>query len=133
VLAHISPNPLLEPPINKESERPKPLLQYNHSLKKLLNYSIRKIYTGHGEEVYNLPELVEKRLKRQHERAMTVKEFITAEPLSVFEICKLLFPTVYEKELSLTISETVGQMDYLMSLGEIDKIEKNKIIRYIAI
>jgi glyoxylase-like metal-dependent hydrolase (beta-lactamase superfamily II) len=133
VLAHISPNPLLEPPINKESERPKPLLQYNHSLKKLLNYSIRKIYTGHGEEVYNLSELVEKRLKRQHERAMTVKEFITAEPLSIFEICKLLFPTVYEKELSLTISETVGQMDYLMSLGEIDKIEKNNIIRYIAI
>lgn len=133
VLAHISPNPLLEPPINKESERPKPLLQYNHSLKKLLNYSIRKIYTGHGEEVYNLPELVEKKLNRQHERAMSVKEFISIEPLSVFEICKLLFPTAYEKELSLTISETVGQLDYLMSLGEIDYIEENKIFRYVAI
>jgi glyoxylase-like metal-dependent hydrolase (beta-lactamase superfamily II) len=133
VLAHISPNPILEPPINKEFERPKPLLQYNHSLKKLLNYSIQKIYTGHGEEVYDLPELVEKRLKRQHERAMSVKEFISTEALSVFEICKLLFPTVYEKELSLTISETVGQLDYLMSLGEIDRIKKNNTFAFVAI
>lgn len=132
VLAHISPNPLLEPPINGQSERPKPLLQYNQSLKKLLNYPIQKIYTGHGEEVYNLEELVEKRMKRQHERAMSVKEFINAQPLSTFEICQRLFPTVYQKELSLTLSETVGQLDYLISLGEIDRIQENKIIRYIA-
>jgi glyoxylase-like metal-dependent hydrolase (beta-lactamase superfamily II) len=132
VLAHISPNPLLEPPVNGELERPKPLLQYNHSLKKLLNYSIRIIYTGHGEEVYDLQELVEKRLKRQHERAMSVKEFVSIQPLSTFEICQRLFPTVYQKELSLTISETVGQLDYLISLGEIDKMEENNMIRYIA-
>jgi hypothetical protein len=33
---------------------------------------------------------------------------------------------VYEKELSLTISETVAQLDYLHSIGEIyiDKEEK---------
>jgi DNA-binding XRE family transcriptional regulator len=124
---------LLEPPVNKESERPTPQLQYNHSLGKLLNYSIRKIYTGHGEEVYDLHELVRKRIKRQHERAMSVKEFISTDPLSVFEICKLLFPTVYEKELSLTISETVGQLDYLLSLGEIDRIEKNNTFAFIAI
>jgi glyoxylase-like metal-dependent hydrolase (beta-lactamase superfamily II) len=132
VLAHISPNPILEPPIHGQMERSKPLLQYNHSLKKLLRYPISKIYTGHGEEVYHLHELVEKRLKRQHERAMTVKEFIKKNPLTVFEICQQLFPSVYRKELSLTISETVGQVDYLISLGEIDRIENQNVVRYIA-
>jgi glyoxylase-like metal-dependent hydrolase (beta-lactamase superfamily II) len=133
VLAHISPNPLLEPPYNGETLRPKPLLQYNHSLKKLLNHPIQKIYTGHGEEVYQFPELVEKRLKKQHDRAMLVKEFVKVQPLTVFEICQKLFPTVYQKELSLTISETVGQVDYLVSLGEIDTIIENNTKRYIAI
>ncbi|HLO10697.1 MAG TPA: MBL fold metallo-hydrolase [Pseudoneobacillus sp.] len=133
VLAHISPNPLLEPPINGESERPKPLIQYNQSLKKLLNYPIQMVYTGHGEEVYEFLELVEKRLKKQYDRAMTVKEFISGQSLTVFEICQRLFPTVYEKELSLTLSETVGQLDYLVSLGVIEKIEENKNTRYIAI
>jgi glyoxylase-like metal-dependent hydrolase (beta-lactamase superfamily II) len=132
VLAHISPNPLLEPPINGSSDRPKPLIQYNHSLKKLLNYPIQMVYTGHGEEVYELQELVEKRVKKQHDRAMTVKRFVTDQSLTVFEICQRLFPIVYEKELSLTLSETLGQVDYLVSLGEIDRIEENNIVRYIA-
>jgi glyoxylase-like metal-dependent hydrolase (beta-lactamase superfamily II) len=119
ILAHISPNPLLEPPVPGEKERPKPLLQQNESIKKLLAYPISFVYTGHGEEVYQLPELIEKRLTHQHERAMTVLNWLKDEQLSVFDICKKLFPSVYKRELLLTISETVGQLDYLSSIGEI--------------
>jgi glyoxylase-like metal-dependent hydrolase (beta-lactamase superfamily II) len=119
MLAHISPNPLLEPPAPGEKERPKPQLQHNDSMKKLLSYPIHCIYTGHGEEVYQLAELIEKRLSRQHGRAMTVKSWLKAEQLTVFEICTRLFPSVYKRELMLTISETVGQLDYLVSIGEI--------------
>lgn len=123
VLAHISPNPLLEPPAPGEEARPKPQLQHNDSMKKLLSYPISFVYTGHGEEVYQLPELVEKRLSRQHERAMTVHSWLQKEPLTVFEICQRLFPSVYKRELMLTLSETVAQLDYLASIGEI--INKN--------
>ena len=119
ILAHISPNPLLEPPAPRETERPKPGLQHNDSMKKLLSYPIQCVYTGHGEEVYQLAELIEKRLTRQHERAMTVHSWLKEEQLTVFEICKRLFPSVYQRELMLTISETVAQLDYLSSIGEI--------------
>jgi glyoxylase-like metal-dependent hydrolase (beta-lactamase superfamily II) len=119
ILAHISPNPLLEPPAPSETERPKPLLQHNDSMKKLLSYPIQCVYTGHGEEVYKLTELIEKRLTRQHERAMTVHSWLKEDELTVFEICKRLFPSVYQRELILTISETVAQLDYLSSIGEI--------------
>jgi len=119
ILAHISPNPLLEPPAPNETERPKPLLQHNHSMKKLLSYPIQCVYTGHGEEVTQLAELIEKRLIRQHERAMTVYGWLKEEPLTVFEICQRLFPAVYQRELMLTISESVAQLDYLSSIGEI--------------
>lgn len=119
ILAHISPNPLLEPPIPGEKERPKPQLQHNDSMKKLLSYPIKMVYTGHGEEVYDLEELIEKRLTRQHERAMTVYEWLKEEQLTVFEICKRLFPTAYKRELMLALSETAGQLDYLDSIGEI--------------
>lgn len=119
ILAHISPNPLLEPPVPGEKGRPKPQLQHNESMKKLLSYPIQMVYTGHGEEVYQLKELIDKRLIRQHERAMTVHNWLKDEALTVFEICKRLFPSVYKRELMLTISETVGQLDYLASIGEI--------------
>ncbi|WP_040208220.1 MBL fold metallo-hydrolase [Neobacillus jeddahensis] len=119
ILAHISPNPLLEPPAPGELERPKPLLQHNDSMNKLLSYPIQSAYTGHGEEIIQLSELIEKRLTRQHERAMTVYNWLKEEDLTVFEICQRLFPTVYQRELMLTISETVAQLDYLSSIGEI--------------
>jgi glyoxylase-like metal-dependent hydrolase (beta-lactamase superfamily II) len=119
ILAHISPNPLLEPPAPGEMMRPKPQLQHNHSMQKLLSYPIQMVYTGHGKEIYQLKELVEKRLVSQHDRAMKVNQWLKESELTVFEICQRLFPSVYQRELFLTLSETVGQLDYLSSIGEI--------------
>ncbi|CEG27757.1 MBL fold metallo-hydrolase [Bacillus sp. B-jedd] len=120
VLAHISPNPLLEPPVQEGEERPRPQLQYNHSLAKLRDYPIGLVYTGHGSEVSKLPELIERRLTRQHERAMSIKGMLKDGPKTVFDLCRQLFPAAYEREMGLTLSETAGQLDYLLSLGEVE-------------
>lgn len=115
LLKHISSNPLLEPPI-LGNERPKPLLQYNESLKKLLQIPISVVYSGHGEPVHHAHNLIEHRLKRQHERAMSVLSFFREQDMTAFEVCKQLFPAAYERELLLTMSETIGQLDYLEDL-----------------
>jgi len=132
ILAGISPNPLLEPPLPGDSERPKPLVQYNASLKKLLKSPIGLVYTGHGAEITELHTLIEKRLARQHDRAMQVKKMLEGKELTVFQICTLLFPSVYERELNLTISETVGQLDYLQSLDVISVREEGTAFVYTA-
>ncbi|MCM3566704.1 MBL fold metallo-hydrolase [Neobacillus mesonae] len=119
ILAHISPNPLIEPPVPGQKERPKSQLQHNQSMIKLLSYPIHIAYTGHGGDVFQLKELVEKRISSQHDRAMKVNHWLKEEKLTVFEICKRLFPTVYKRELIFTISETIAQLDYLASIGEI--------------
>lgn len=132
LLAHISPNPLLEPPLSGETDRPKPQLQYNHSLRKLLNFPIQLVYSGHGKDITNTNELIEKRLHRQHERALLVKKWLEIDTLTVFETCQKLFPTVYERELSLTLSETVAQLDYLVDLNEIYINNDHGVFRYSA-
>lgn len=128
ILAHITPNPLLEPPAPGEKERPKSQLQHNHSMKKLLSYPIQLVYTGHGEEIYEWKELIEKRLMRQHEQAMTINKWMKEEQLTGFEICKRLYPSVYKRELMLTISKTVGQLDYLSSIGEITSRDQQPVL-----
>lgn len=132
ILANISPNPILEPPHSEGSDRPRPLVQYNQSLKKLLDYPVKTVYAGHGPEVYELDQLIGKRLERQHSRAMQVKEWLKIETLSVFELCRKLFPKVFERELSLAISETVGQIDYLLSIGEVEATREGKKLLYSA-
>lgn len=119
LIAKVSPNPIMEPPLLPNGERPKPLLQHNESLRKLLHLPISKVYSGHGEEVEEVKELIHFRLTRQHDRAMHVKKMLEEKPLTVFEVCKQLFPKIYSKEVDLTMWETVGQLDYLEDLGEI--------------
>ncbi|WP_027407688.1 MBL fold metallo-hydrolase [Anoxybacteroides tepidamans] len=133
LLATISSNPLLEPPIEEGAERPKPLLQYNDSLRKLLHYEISKVVTGHGADVTDVPALVEKRLEKQKERAGHVLEMLRERPMTVFDVCRQLFSSVYEKEFLLTMSETIGQLDYLEHVGAAVKRKEGEEYIYEAV
>lgn len=130
VIQHISSNPLIEPPLNPTSGRPKSLLQYNASLKRLNDFPIDIVYSGHGEPVRHVHQLVHDRLNRQHNRALQVLELIKQRPMSIFEITQLLFPKVYEKELGLTLSETIGQVDYLEDRGWVQSSKQNGVMIY---
>ncbi|MBN8190846.1 MBL fold metallo-hydrolase [Bacillus sp. NTK074B] len=132
ILATISPNPLIEPPFEGEMERSKPLLQYNASLKKLLDIPITLAYTGHGDNIEDVHGLIPRRLGKQDERAQGVLGMIRGNRVTVFEVCKRLFPSVYRKELGLTLSETIGQLDYLESLHYIKKEKHEGIFYYFA-
>ncbi|WP_243290157.1 MBL fold metallo-hydrolase [Bacillus sp. FJAT-47783] len=129
LLKKISSNPLLEPPLGS-GERPKPQLQYNTSLKKLLDFPISIVYPGHGEFIYEAHTLIRHRLQRQHERAMNVLELIDKQEMTAFQICQKLFPTVYERELMLTMSETVGQLDYLIDLQLLTSTNEDGVLLY---
>lgn len=118
LLPKISPNPIIEPPLDG-LHRPKSQLQLNKSLRRLLELPLKIAYPGHGENIINPNPLIHKRLRAQHERAMKVKAMLEDQPSTVFEICKQLFPKVYEKQLGLTLSETLAQFDYLVDLNEI--------------
>lgn len=117
VLSKVSSNPLIEPPADPKQERPRSLLQYNESLKRILALPVDVIYTGHGEEVRNAHLLIEGRLVKQRERALKVLAMMDNGPRTIFELTKELFPVVYEKELGLTLSETIAQTDYLVDEG----------------
>ncbi|ANU11121.1 hypothetical protein A1A1_17510 [Planococcus antarcticus DSM 14505] len=121
VIAKVSSNPLIEPPLDPAQGRPKSLLQYNASLSRLLKMPIDVIYSGHGEEVRNINELITSRLAKQHQRAMKALGMIGERNLTVYELTKELFSHAYEKELGLTLSETIGQIDYLQEEGLISE------------
>ena len=119
LMKHISPNPFLEAPLNGRLERPNPQLQLNHSISRLLDMPISFVYPGHGENIEEVHELITYRLKRQAEKAERVRSFIAGKPLTAFQACQALYPTKYDKLFMLTMSETVGQLDYLVDIGQI--------------
>ncbi|WP_175615487.1 MBL fold metallo-hydrolase [Piscibacillus halophilus] len=132
LLKHISSNPLLEPPMNKGEERPKPLLKYRESMKKVLGYTFSNIYPGHGDIFSDHRDLIIERLAKQEKRSKKVLDYIRHSPATPFEICQYLFPKHYQSQFGLTMSETVGQLDYLCSLGKITELDQEGPTRFIA-
>jgi glyoxylase-like metal-dependent hydrolase (beta-lactamase superfamily II) len=114
VLPDVASNPLIEPPLDSKDKRPRSLLQYNESLKRILELPVEVIYPGHGDEVRNPHLLIKARLEKQQERAMKVLAMMNNGSRTIFELNKALFPAVYEKELGLTLSVTIGHTDYLI-------------------
>ncbi|MFC7060533.1 MBL fold metallo-hydrolase [Halobacillus seohaensis] len=119
LLFHISSNPLLEPPHAPGEPRPRPLLQYRESMEKLLDYKINTVFPGHGEIFFEVEDLIVRRLRKQEERADKVKAMFQTGSLTTYQVCTQLFPKHIESQFGLTMSETVGQLDYLEYTGQI--------------
>ncbi|PSL41099.1 glyoxylase-like metal-dependent hydrolase (beta-lactamase superfamily II) [Planomicrobium soli] len=132
VIAKVSSNPLIEPPLDRSEGRPRSLLQYNAALGRMLKMPIDVIYSGHGEEVRNVNELITARLEKQHQRALKVLGMLKGQEKTVYQLTQELFPYAYEKELGLTLSETIGQIDYLLEDGLIaERMADNGVFYYI--
>lgn len=121
ILEHITPNPIIEPPHDGEEERAKPLVQYRSNLLKCLSLGISTVYPGHGINVTNLDELVPRQLKRQEQRATKVFQMLQEEQQTPYQVCQKLFPKQIHTQLDLTMSETIGQLDFLEDRGKVRK------------
>ncbi|ASN05354.1 MBL fold metallo-hydrolase [Virgibacillus necropolis] len=133
VMGHITPNPIIEPTRKGEEERARPLVQYRSNLLKCLTLGISTVYPGHGENITNLDELVPNQLKRQEQRAGKVLDMLQVEEQTPFHICEKLFPKQIDKQLDLTMSETIGQLDFLEDQGKVVKAMNNGVYYYRAI
>lgn len=115
LLQHITPNPIIEAPENRKSSRQKVLLSYLESLEKLSKLKLSKVYPGHGDIFENVQEVIEFQIQSQQNRAKRVVDIIGEKAKSAYEISKELYPKLYKKEFSLTLSQTIGQLDYLLN------------------
>jgi len=133
LLANTSPNPLLEAPYGNNVDREKPLLQYRANLRKCLSLGIHTVYPGHGDPFTNPETLIHRRLKRQEYYANKVYQLLVDKPMTPFKVCQQLFPKQYKKQLELTMSETIGQLDLLEEQGRVDPKIENELLVYHAV
>lgn len=132
LLQHISPNPIMEPPRIGETERPKPLLQYRANLEKCLKLEINMVLPGHGDIFINVEEVIKQRFMKQENRAKRVLNSVKEYSKTAFQICEELFPYHFETQIDLTMSETIGQLDYLEHEGLVTKTLEDGVYIYHA-
>ncbi|GGA67681.1 MBL fold metallo-hydrolase [Ornithinibacillus halotolerans] len=133
LLEHMTPNPIMEPPKIGKKNRPTPLLQYRANLQKCLELDIKKVLPGHGKVFSNVEEVVARGFAKQENRANKVLNLLKAYPQTPYQICEQIFPMHYKTQIDLTMSETIGQLDYLEDKGLVVKTVEDGVLYYHAV
>lgn len=132
LLLNTSPNPIIEAPYFDQIKRAQPLLEYRNSLKKCLDLKINYVLPGHGKIFTKVEDYIKFQLISQEKRAKIIFNLLRSERLTPYEISKRIFPKHYKNQLELTMSETIGQLDYLLKDKKIIREKIDGTIYYRA-
>lgn len=113
LMAELSVNAFIEPPIREGLERPKPLLQYRQSLQKIKELPLRKVYPGHGEPFSNHVYYIDKKFSDQEKRCEYITNILLTGEKSIFEICQKLYPQLKGRAIFLGLSQIQGHLDLM--------------------
>ncbi|MFQ3536728.1 MAG: MBL fold metallo-hydrolase [Aggregatilineales bacterium] len=119
LLRDISSNPLLEPPEAPDEPRPRRLLDYLDSLRRIAQLDIRIAYPGHGAPVTAVAQLVEARFAMHARRAEHLRELCAEQPRSLYALMRAMFPRLRQPETFLALSEVLGHLDLLARDGKV--------------
>ncbi|MGM8213274.1 hypothetical protein ACLIBH_10905 [Virgibacillus sp. W0430] len=119
ILDHLASNALIEPDINGEMIQS--LIHYEASLNKLRAYSVAVVFPGHGEMIQDVQALITQRLTRIQNKSEKIKALINDFQRTAAHIARTLYKNRFETLFPLVMSEIIGHLNRLESLGEITK------------
>jgi len=128
VLPDITPNPLLQPPVEAGGERPRVLPAFNRSLERLREREFDRFLPGHREEIPNPAERVDEILAAHEDRTENVRAIVAAAgPITAVEVMEELFDDLPATEYFPAMSEAVGHLDVLEARGEVAAREQGGV------
>lgn len=118
LLEKVSPNPLIELGPEGEEGTFKPLVAYLESVGRLHALEVDLVLPGHAEPFGGHRHVIEALVQFYGKRQARIRSALSARPLTPFEVMREIFPRASPKELFLTASETVGNLELLEARGE---------------
>ena len=130
LIAHISSNPLITPPLDGSSERTQALVTYIESLRKTREMPADMVLSGHGEPITDHVALIDERVARYERRKERIYKLIAEQPRTGYEIAQAIWANVAVTQAFLTLSEVIGHADLLVNEGRVREVEDGEVIRY---
>jgi glyoxylase-like metal-dependent hydrolase (beta-lactamase superfamily II) len=130
LIAHISSNPLISPPLDGSGERTQALVAYIDSLRKTRELPAEIVLSGHGEPITDHVELIDARLDMHRRRAEKIYGLVAEQPRTGYELAQELWGNVAVTQSFLTLSEVIGHLDLLINAGRVQEVEDGEVVRY---
>jgi len=133
LLRDVTSNPVLEPPLHGETERPRALVDYVASMRRTAQMDIRLALPAHGEPIDDVRALIEARLAFHRARLDHIEQQLDCCAATAYELCGILFPHLKSYDLFLGLSEVIGHLDVLEMEGRVRRVQANGIVRYVPV
>ncbi len=132
LIAHISSNPLITPPLDGSSRRTQALVTYIESMKKTREMPAEIVLSGHGEPIVDHVALIDDRLAKHDRRKEKIHGLIAERPRTGYEVAQAIWGDVAVTQAFLTLSEVIGHADLLLNEGRVREVEDGEVVRYEA-
>ena len=131
LLGHISSNPVLHRPLDREPnprERRPALIRYLESLADTAKLDLEGVYPGHGEAIEYYKDLIYDREQHHAERKERIFEELASGPATAGDIGKRVWPALPTDQVYLALSEVLGHVDILVGEGRVVEDEADGLI-----
>jgi glyoxylase-like metal-dependent hydrolase (beta-lactamase superfamily II) len=124
LLKEITPNPILNVPVNRLPFQYPSLREYLNSVEKIGKLDISLLLPGHGEEITDVKGLIQNIFSHHRERMDLICSILSKGEKTPYEIAMELFPGVPPFEVFLGISEILGHLEILKEKEIVKMTEK---------
>ena len=132
LIAHISSNPLISPPLDGSEERPQALVTYIESMRKTREMPAEIVLSGHGEPITDHVALIDSRIAGHDRRKEKIYKLIAERPRSGYELAQAIWGNVAVTQAFLTLSEVIGHADLLVNEDRVRELDDGEVVRYEA-
>jgi glyoxylase-like metal-dependent hydrolase (beta-lactamase superfamily II) len=113
LLATISSNPVVEPPPPGQTERPRSLVLYRASLRRVADLGVARALSGHGPVIDDVARLVQRRLAMHQRRLGRVLKALSDGATTTWDVTQVMFPGRMPLDVFLAVSEVIGHLEVL--------------------
>jgi glyoxylase-like metal-dependent hydrolase (beta-lactamase superfamily II) len=118
LISNISSNPVITPPgEGLDIPRPRALLTYRDSLRRTQAMELDHVLAGHGGEIADHRELIDRRFAGMERRRERVFAALAGGAANAHEVARVLWRDAAEEEPWLTLTEVLGYLDILGEAG----------------
>jgi len=129
VLPDITPNPLLQPPLEDGGDRPRVLPAFNDALDALRARDYDRLLPGHRGVIDDPAGRIDEILAAHEDRTENVLDLLDG-PTTAVDVMNGLFEDLPATEQFSGMSEAVGHLDVLEARGEVQRDERGGMVVY---
>jgi glyoxylase-like metal-dependent hydrolase (beta-lactamase superfamily II) len=134
IIKHISPNPIVE---TRRKDLRDPCYQsleaYLSTLDRLNSLEVDFVFSGHGEYVKDLREIIRTYSTHHGERMDLIWKALQKRPSAVYNLIDEVFPYMPEDHIFLGISEIITHLEVLIRQGRARIVDTGPPTLYCAI